>query len=81
MRRATAAWSSRTSKDVTRPAWPTARSSPQVSAPEPAPASTTWRPGKTSAATRTAAMSLGYMTVAARPVRTTTSASRGRSTR
>ena len=46
LRRATSANSSRRSYDDTRPWGPTARSSEQVSAPEPTPASTTSRPGE-----------------------------------
>ena len=49
LRRATSANSSRRSYDDTRPCGPTARSSEQVRAPEPTPASTTWAPGKMSA--------------------------------
>ena len=44
--RATSANSWRRSYDETRPCGPTARSSEQVSAPEPTPASTTGRPGR-----------------------------------
>ena len=44
LRRATSANSSRRSYDDTRPCGPTARSSEQVRAPEPTPASTTSRP-------------------------------------
>ena len=47
--RATSANSSRRSYDDTRPCGPTARSSEQVSAPDPTPASTTRAPGKMSA--------------------------------
>ena len=46
LRRATSANSSRRSYDDTRPRGPTARSSEQVSAPEPTPASTTRAPGE-----------------------------------
>ena len=57
--RATSANSSRRSYDDTRPCGPTARSSEQVSAPEPTPASTTWAPGKMSAIATIWAASLG----------------------
>ena len=58
-RRATSANSSRRSYDDTRPCGPTARSSEQVSAPEPTPASTTSAPGKTSTIAMICAASLG----------------------
>ena len=59
LRRATSANSWRRSYDDTRPAGPTARSSEQVSAPEPTPASTTRAPGKMSAIATIWAASLG----------------------
>ena len=59
LRRATSANSSRRSYDDTRPCGPTARSSEQVSAPEPTPASTTRAPGKMSAIATIWAASLG----------------------
>ena len=59
LRRAMSANSSRRSKDETWPVGPTARSSEQLSAPEPAPASTTRAPGKMSAIATIWAASLG----------------------
>ncbi len=59
LRRATSANSSRRSYDDTCPVGPTARRSEQVSAPDPAPASTTRAPGKMSAIATIWAASLG----------------------
>ncbi len=59
LRRAISANSARRSKDETWPVGPTARSSEQLRAPEPAPASTTRAPGKMSAIATICAASLG----------------------
>ena len=62
------------------PCSPTARSSQQVSAPEPAPASSTRAPGNTSANATIWAASLGYTTAAPRLAASVKSASSGRKT-
>jgi hypothetical protein len=59
LRRAISAKSARCSKENTWPVDPTARSSQQLNAPDPAPASSTFAPGNTSPIVTICAASFG----------------------